>query len=155
MKLRDDVQRETSAKSNRVDAELGLAPAMYLAECEHNTKSPIPTSKIRAIDYWVHQGNRVVEDYSPSCKKRFPHQVDSTAWADDPWDAQVQRINQGRAIAKRLGVPFAVKSCFPLAQRDRDYIQLDDANLGRLTKGEAPLSIEGRAPSPETTQCRC
>ncbi|MBA7696887.1 hypothetical protein ES703_105541 [subsurface metagenome] len=137
---------EESSHARSLDdirAEVGMQPEIYKKECEWFTHKPlpIPEEAIKKIQYYITPPGASIR---VDCEGYFPHYIDLTPINDYPeLLADIKRV---RDTAQKAGAPFEVTSCFPFIRIGwGEYIELNEDNLGRLTKDEKPI-ISHEAP---------
>lgn len=142
---------------NYVRAKYGIGEAIFASECEFETYEPVPIkSTLKRVEFWIGEWEKR-PGIQMSCDNFTPAMAGIYA---DPQD-YVERIQEAKHIAKKLGVPFKVKSCFKkLCPGVRGFlpsteraIELTEENLAKLGEGIIPESkLSTEIPEPE---CRC
>lgn len=133
-------RREESNYTRSLDdirAEVGMQPEIYKGECEWLIQKPlpIPEEAIKKIQYYItspRASDRV------DCTSYFPHYIDLTPI--NAYPELLADIKRVRDTAQKAGASFEVTSCFPFILIGwGEYIELNEDNLGRLTKDEKPI----------------
>lgn len=144
--------------ANRVRGKYGVNISMYDRECEHVSHKDIPLKKnLEKIEYWIPWK---IEKYSfdHGCKGHYP------GYANVNGDEQgirvmKENIETVKAIAKKLEVPFEVKSCFSAlkASWGERYIPLTEETLKKFAEGITPEVVGSgsldRSKIPD--KCKC
>lgn len=133
--------------------------AVYRNECKHFTREPVPLKgAVKRVEYWV-PWKPSSGDSTPVGANVRPCHADWTWWTTGrPSEANIRQVQkeiaEARAFAEELGVPFEVKTCYPLVALDGSRIAwLNAENLQRLADGE-PLQTQYRAERPDVA-CLC
>lgn len=148
-KLKEDSGYTRSLDDMR--SEIGLQPEVYKQECEWFTREtlPVPRQSVKKIEYFI---NWPISPTRVDCTGHIPHHIDLSQ--DYLYQGLLTDINRVRELAKKANVPLEVTSCFPYIKRGwGQYIELNDENLGRFTRGEAPI-ITHQEPKEECRNIR-
>lgn len=134
-----------------IRSEVGMQPEIYKQECEWFSREmlPIPKESLKKIEYFI---TPPMSPLRVDCVGYFPHRVDLTQ--DYLYQGLLEDIAKVREMAQKASIPFAVTSCFPYIIRGwGQYIELNDENLWRFTRGEEPV-ITHQEPKDECPDVR-
>ena len=134
--------------TNYVRAKYAVSPDVYAAECQYEARESVPLERnLKRVEYWI--GGIKPADFNAGCENFHPHVAGLYSRPED----YLEQIRRTKRIAKRLGVPFEVKSCFnKLRAGWYRAIELNEENLRKFTEGEIPPS-EPEKEIPETCIC--